>query len=62
MYLRTASTIEDVVNYGVMPAIELMNVAEDLEDAGEDDRADMIHVEVKGKLFEIKQALKRIGG
>ena len=57
MYLETASTVEDVLTYGVKPCIEFLSMAEDYRQAGDDDLAEMLLIEVKGKLFQIRDAL-----
>lgn len=55
MYLQTATGIDQVIEFGTKPAIELMNIIED----GDFDN-EVLFVEVKGKLFEIQEALGRI--
>ena len=62
MYLTTAKTIEDILTYGVGPAIEFLDLAQDEREAGNNDRAAILELEARGKLMVVKERLKAIDG
>jgi hypothetical protein len=60
MYLENSETIGEVVSFGIKPAIELINMSEDLHDIGEDDRIEFVVGQVKALLCRIKKKLESI--
>ena len=60
MYLNTAMTIEEVVTFGIRPAIEFLDLAQNERDDGDDDRAAMLELEAKSKLLLIWERLEAI--
>lgn len=60
MYLNTASTIDEIVGYGIKPAIEFLDMAQDAREEGDDERAAMLELEACGKLRLIRERLEAI--
>ncbi len=57
MYLATAKTDEELLNFGLEPCIEFLNLGEDSMENGNDDLTSLLLTEVKGKLFQIKSIM-----
>ena len=60
MYLQSSNSVDEVIVYGIKPAIEFLHLAQDAREDGDDDRAAMLELEARAKLYEIKEVLKRI--
>jgi len=60
MYLQTASGVDELLTYGIVPAIEFLDMAEDLHLKGHEEKAKMLRLEAKGKLFTMREVIERI--
>ncbi len=60
MYLNTANTIDEILTHGIGPAIEFLDMAQDEREAGNDDRASMLELEARGKLYVCRERLDAI--
>ena len=57
MFLSASLSIGSVLSFGVSPAIDFLNMAEDAREAGNSEKADSLVFEAKSKLFEIRERL-----
>lgn len=60
MFLAAANNIGEVVEFGVKPCIEFVDMAQDLLDEGDEEKALMLLNETKGKLIQIQNRLRKI--
>lgn len=60
MYLESASCVDEIVCYGVVPAIEFLDLAMDERENGNDERAAMLETEAKAKLYKVRERLEAI--
>ena len=60
MYLTTAKTVDEVLVYGIEPAIEFLDMAQDERLEGNDRRAATLEFEGRSKLMVCKEKLESI--
>lgn len=60
MFLAAATTVDEILTHGVQPCIEFLDMAQDLIDDGDEEKALMLLNETKGKLIQIQNRLRKI--